>query len=766
MTSRQRLTFAFSNEVGISPTEVESVFEFLRMPEDMRGVMNAGRNLRLICEEAKRQCFSSKIPHFDALENFADFVLNHEGVIHTLVKKRYAKKTSDMRGCCKKHPEWAMLVLTRVDGPYSRRLAALLGTWMQLPLDDPINVQARVIGTRAIRHLSEDVSAAQAIPERGTPPFAISSGLDSEIFVPIVDLNRAFAAILAGTEWKQSSGHSGGAGGNKRIRGVAFEEANARDVPGAKVSRLASGADYLNSASTGAASLPRTDDFADGPAERILATDGVLEPELDDDVGTTEQLRARVTTRMCRVPYSNDVLTPYQTATAIIRLIKLLEETEVAGFFILGLMLLHGVSVSRLKLRKGCESPVVSFHKGNLTIAIGLMGFHAPLEDSDWWEVTESVTDTLEIPLAEPLRRWLEKDGRRNEVVRRFREHPELETRLRSDFKTLALGGLASIGRLPFTFRNAIYRAGGDFAEVTFLTGEPDRALTWQPAYTCSESVALHKLVTTVHSEFGKWVSEIGPPVTIATSVAPEPHAVGSFRVPTAEWVRQYTQTMRVGLDASDSVFTEHNDLVVYLLAVLTVATGSRTTCMRFNRRTDFTIDFSYVWISDKDNDSYRGSRILKLPEKVVALLNKYEEHLSRYDAILRATHPVDIARTIDMRRGVNLQRDRSLEVKLRSHRPGFLYFGDEDLSPSVPTPISIQNFDNGRFLLSFYSLRHYVRVEALKAGMPSVTIDYGFGHWPELRSPYDKYSTIEMRAHAAEFSEFAAWLLERDGWI
>ena len=331
---------------------------------------------------------------------------------------------------------------------------------------------------------------------------------------------------------------------------------------------------------------------------------------------------------------------------------------------------------------------------------------------------------------------------------------PNLIDACRTNLRSIGddYGVLASLGRLPYVYRDWAYRFGADAADVFFLTGLQDRDISYAPTYTCRKAADLVDLHLAILRAIAAGLAPVLRkrliPSAQSLQSTQQNYSVGSVRTPTTEAMKTLFTGVHELITRSRSSrkrIVYHNALTLYVILSLTLATLSRPTSTRFMRRSDFSSDFRYVHVSDKDRDSYLGSRVLPLIERIVALLMFYESERASLLEWLSIHQDAAVRAVESFADGTPITDSRYEEYQARLKSPSLLFYLSPGYEPLNVTREMIGHEYARWFKPGLYTLRHYMRTRLRELGVSGYVLDYAMGHGILLASAHHKYSTLDL---------------------
>lgn len=776
--ARDALSALLQSWTGLEPWQIDAAFRVVDMPADCNGIETAASNVLRVIELARADGRSPDIACV------ADIELIFRAVrAETLSVRRIGAHRpividqNDMRGKCSMNPVWTMLALTRLSTKYANRLLRLECLLLKIaPMLDGHCPDYLINSTRAVRLLSEDknVEALAQIPEFSLDPEIAYEEIQKIPILVLTSFRMALGIALGKQKPRVTESGGGGQGGFRQIRG-SVEDAAIDDLRVLNRSDAVDGAShYLYRAAQKnrhVVGIPSDDQVDDSPTECVYIFAGTDQDADDGLPKAPANAAAALAARALCLPVSNDVLTPSVCGFAVTCIVSDLrsprDENSAVATFLLGLLLFHGVRLDDLRDLATTSKDSISLDNHTLAIPCALQ-FHSTAPD-DWQPFLQASESIYRAPLCKPLSDFLTARPDRAIHIQQLAGSENLRLSLRNALSALmGTRFVTSLARLTNTFRNGMYEVGADYADVVLGTGSPDRDLSWCVTYTSRDSQELGALIARVYEQYSEYGRSYLDDFSLSSDdVGSDRTRVGSTRTPTPAVMQQLAQEMR---DHTDSLRGDaiqfHNTFTAYTLMMLTIATASRTSAARFSRITDFMENFRWVFVSDKDNASYRGARLLYLPQLVAEQFVLYLQHLEYFERRVATSVFQDALEVVHFRRGHDLSPIRSVEFAARQRLPGILYLLDNSGRPYIPRMGQIAaHLPSGLFPPTFYPFRHYIRSVGREWGIAGNVLTYGLGHWSGAASPFGTFASMTIRTLAERFGRFTGGLMDRDGW-
>jgi len=793
--------------LGIDHSDIVEMFDDLQVPDLPKGVFNLARNLITMHAQAERLGLDNAMT-LARYEPLARAVVDHlTAKRHTMADLEIPRGTQ-LLGLVTTHPLYTMLTCICPE-----EADADIFNGLKMMVLDQFRVHSK--------NMNVDVRAALASAAHSTRLLGGADDLEHLLTLDhvltkpeevLAWITETYGLITwAPTHWYQLAlaievfikgrerqrGHGGGRGGWRSIGGTWCSQ------------------DLMYGGDPGtAAFLKETGEerFA-YPCDQTLDDIGAQDPELFDwyaiqsprlppledepdlDHPPRADVQAAYRDRVLRLPLSSVTLTPGAIRILLREFVRvaagaisdLKNELEAAALVAL-LSLSHGISFSHAQRAfsslyaevtpnrrdRYCAPITIDVERGELLIHLAkLRYFRQP--PSPWRSDLNAVKPVLRLPLSPAVREALNRYSDPTHPVRVILAKYNLEPTARAIMRQLAqkTGAVISLGRLHYAYRDAVYRLGGDFADVVLLTGETDRDLTHQPTYTCRNIAALQDLHRAVMVQFADWAGDPVRPWTMPdppkAPLAGDQQHVGSVRTPTRRAVKRLRQGLIEELNACRArgdQFRYHNVLTAYLVVCLTLATSSRAVSTRFARRSDFTADCSRVILSDKDGDAFLGARMLPILTGIAQLVKHYERESAALLEFLAGTQGATIDWIQAFRDGISNATSRREEFAERSRCIGFLYLLDENHMPCRVTMKRIEAICAPWFKPGLHTLRHYMRSELRDLDLRGGATDYLLGHGALLASPNHEFSLLRPQQLEQELLRAILAILTRDGWF
>lgn len=192
-----------------------------------------------------------------------------------------------------------------------------------------------------------------------------------------------------------------------------------------------------------------------------------------------------------------------------------------------------------------------------------------------------------------------------------------------------------------------------------------------------------------------------------------------------------------------------HNILTYYTLKLFQFSSGYRAVNDPIEDISLIDEQTGFISISDKDDDSFRHSRIVQLPLRCLEQLQAYKLHLNNLSRYL--SNPA-LLNHLDL---VFTHADQT--------KFGFLFYLDEAQNPKRAKVDEMQQYAKHHLPNNIY--RHFLRTELQSEGVSPELISYFLGHWEIGEEPFQKFSTISPMSFALEISKVVQALAVKMGW-
>ncbi|QIA65412.1 integrase [Vibrio astriarenae] len=172
-----------------------------------------------------------------------------------------------------------------------------------------------------------------------------------------------------------------------------------------------------------------------------------------------------------------------------------------------------------------------------------------------------------------------------------------------------------------------------------------------------------------------------------------------------------------------------HNDITIYTQLVLAIASGYRPVTGWFGKITHLSMQTGDYWISDKESGIGDNSRIIKLPEIAIKILDYYLSYCKR--------------RVLQL---ANTQPELSLEYKrlLTGETHLFFYLREGHYEPCTPSNYAF--FIDSIFPLQANWARHHVRSLLTQKGVDPSVINAWMGHMNQSKRSFHEFSTLTRK--------------------
>lgn len=285
-------------------------------------------------------------------------------------------------------------------------------------------------------------------------------------------------------------------------------------------------------------------------------------------------------------------------------------------------------------------------------------------------------------------------------------------------------------GRLASHLYNDLVQRGEDRAAAGLIAGIPAKARPQlyyhaQPAHALARTHRqwLQHLLTAagIDDAYGPTMSEAG--------------LIGSTLIPSPALIRRYTVEARRRLGflrrgGAAEIIRFHNDFILYVWELLTVATGHRPVAEPFPSLKDIDLDGRTIWISDKENRSGGASRVMPLPDVALAQIHCLKRHLN---VIADRTALIGQAAV-----------DASTQALAGTAPPLFLVADDGKVETLKPRILKARMRD--RWPLPLNWPRHFMRSALARGGVDGELIDAWMGHAAFGQEALGRWSGLSLR--------------------
>ena len=178
--------------------------------------------------------------------------------------------------------------------------------------------------------------------------------------------------------------------------------------------------------------------------------------------------------------------------------------------------------------------------------------------------------------------------------------------------------------------------------------------------------------------------------------------------------------------------------------------------------------------ISDKDDSDFTHTRLVPLPDVLVAQIDHYREHLSSLKGYIAAFQPSVVNKIMGFldeqhdcyfsKLGSNQQWYREIKNSRSNLGPLFyLSIGKTRLKANIVSP----SWLSGRVKhdCPINAGRHFLRSELLRKGLSSELINFQMGHWSVGQAPLGDYSCFEFGEAIGELLPELSEILEECRW-
>jgi integrase len=178
-----------------------------------------------------------------------------------------------------------------------------------------------------------------------------------------------------------------------------------------------------------------------------------------------------------------------------------------------------------------------------------------------------------------------------------------------------------------------------------------------------------------------------------------------------------------------------HNNITIYTQLVLAIASGYRPVTGWFGKITHLSLQTGDYWVSDKESGIGDNSRVIKLPDITIKILDNYLSYCKR--------------RVLQL---ANTQPELSLEYKrlLTGETHLFFYLRESQYEPCTPSNYTF--FIDSVFPLQANWARHHARSLLTAKGVDTSVINAWMGHMNQSKRSFHEFSTL-TRQHMVTIS-------------
>ncbi len=320
--------------------------------------------------------------------------------------------------------------------------------------------------------------------------------------------------------------------------------------------------------------------------------------------------------------------------------------------------------------------------------------------------------------------------------------------------------------RISLVMRQAILQSTGDQVFVYLLTKQELGHAVVAAHYQCTDVDYLAAVFQRAHAWIISTVSDgmipQQPPIDFPSNAT----AVGSPLAVSDTFVRELCNHFKIALRSQlrqppsiNTWINIHNALVAYIVHWLSFCSGYRAVRDPLHDPRELDQQTGILVISDKDDDSYRHTRVVCLPTRFVQQINKYAEHL--ISLATKLTDKPDLQTKIR----ALCQRYRHADTSLDNENQTlpFLFFLSPQLRVRNISPSTISEFNPTD--LPGNIDRHYLRSKLSSLGAPGEYIDYFMGHWERGEEPYQKYSMVSPLQIGKTLQPYLEKISKACGW-
>ncbi|MGR5220253.1 integrase [Vibrio parahaemolyticus] len=178
-----------------------------------------------------------------------------------------------------------------------------------------------------------------------------------------------------------------------------------------------------------------------------------------------------------------------------------------------------------------------------------------------------------------------------------------------------------------------------------------------------------------------------------------------------------------------------HNNITIYTQLVLAIASGYRPVTGWFGKITHLSLQTGDYWVSDKESGIGDNSRVIKLPDIAIKVLDNYLSYCKR--------------RVLQL---ANTQPELSLEYQrlLAGEAHLFFYLRESQYEPCTPSNYTF--FIDSVFPLQANWARHHARSLLTAKGVDTSVINAWMGHMNQSKRSFHEFSTL-TRQHMVTIS-------------
>jgi hypothetical protein len=320
-----------------------------------------------------------------------------------------------------------------------------------------------------------------------------------------------------------------------------------------------------------------------------------------------------------------------------------------------------------------------------------------------------------------------------------------------------------SINKVTLALSFALKAVGASYADILLITNHrfthAERSLSYYHT-TPRHLQSLHAKATAWMREYISGRKTSCAHESVSTSFAE--HVVGAqFRL-TRKLASMMTANILNQLNKARNQFYEsrdqqrsacliefHNLLTYYTLKLFQFSSGYRAVNDPLEDINLIDAQTGFISISDKDDDAYRHSRIVQLPNRCLEQLHEYKLHLTNLSRYL--SNPTLLSH-------LNLVFTHADQTRF-----GFLFYLDEAQNPIRAKADEMQQYAKHHLPNNIY--RHFLRTELQNEGVSAEIISYFLGHWEIGEEPFQKFSTISPMEFGLEISKVTQALAIAMGW-
>ncbi|TMX46559.1 integrase [Photobacterium damselae] len=281
-----------------------------------------------------------------------------------------------------------------------------------------------------------------------------------------------------------------------------------------------------------------------------------------------------------------------------------------------------------------------------------------------------------------------------------------------------------TLRRVSSYLRQKLSHENIDSTIIALLAGEPTNTI---PALFYLQLSNEYLLQT--YNRYLEFLSQLAaePSALTLFDEFPAPSALGSPLYIESDVLSSLFSHLKTTLNKEEQANERyHNDITIYTQLVLAIASGYRPVTGWFGKITHLSLQTGDYWISDKESGIGDNSRVIKLPEIAIKILDNYLSYCKRRFLQIANTQP-----------------ELSLEYQRLLTGDTHLFFYLRDGRCETCTPSNYTFFIDSVFPLPANWARHHVRTLLTAKGVDISVINAWMGHMNQSKRSFHEFSAL-----------------------